>query len=183
MVVSNSKMLYRRLIFFHWKKDIVPRICRKVFKSKIHRYLPDHKSKTNLLVSVRMSGEKGRKVWQIGSGSFRGNVCVFYRGARFIAKKSVLGRICGHWKKRQWSFSLVFPASLPIQIGRKDLFMLFILRNFQLQNWESFFLIFIVSVSSCHYIQCPTEILNEKFCYYWNLSLYDSIIICVIRNI
>lgn len=72
------------------KWDIVPRICRKVFKRKIHRYLPDHKSKTNLSVNVRMSGEKGRKVWQIGSGSFRGNVCVFYRGARFIAKKVFL---------------------------------------------------------------------------------------------
>lgn len=141
------------------KWDIVPRICRKVFKRKIHRYLPDHKSKTNLLVNVRMSGEKGRKVWQIGSGSFRGNVCVFYRGARFIAKKSVLGRICGHWKKRQWSFSLVFPASLPIQIGRKDLFVLFILRNFQLQNWKSCFFNFL----SFQFLRTITYSVTQKY--------------------
>ena len=42
-------------------------------------------------------------------------------------KKIVRGRIRGHWNERQRSFSLVLSASLPVQIGRKDLPILLIL--------------------------------------------------------
>ena len=78
-------------------------------------------------------------------------------------KKTVSGRIRGHWNVRQRSFSLVLSASLPIQIGRKDLFVLLIL----LRKWKIIFLfhkLFIFHILSYCYTRYLWCLFNFFYC-------------------